>query len=413
MEERKMRRRISLLLSALLLLTLMSPQVGAIANLPDAMVLSAGDVASVAVGLPVVAEVDGDGVAQVGRAQGASLSVRAGEESGTAQVVFRLLGLVPVKTMTVTVEQPKVLIPGGRSLGVAIETEGVVVVGSSDLGNRASPARRAGVQPGDVIRSVNGTLIENSQQLSQMVSDGQTVELEIVREGEVRTLQVQPEIDPRDDAYRLGVWVRESTAGVGTLTFYDPDDGSFGALGHAITDVDTGIEFPIGEGAVYENEIVQITRGEKGQPGELTGGFFEKGVVIGEIEKNTAFGVFGTAEKTLIDDALYPEGLPIASRDQIHTGAAQILSTIDGESICAYDCEIEKLYAQDEPETRSMVVHITDEELLERAGGIVQGMSGSPILQDGKIVGAVTHVFINDPTRGYGVYIEWMLDAAG
>ena len=210
----------------------------------------------------------------------------------------------------------------------------------------------------------------------------------------------------------MGVWVRQSTAGVGTLTFYDPESHGYGALGHAITDVDTGIAFPVGEGAVYENEVVQITRGAEGRPGELTGAFFEQEVVLGEIERNTDYGIFGGAEDALTDGALYPEGLPVGTRSDIHTGSAQILTTLDGGKVEAFDCEIEKLYDQSEPATRSMVVRITDPELLERTGGIVQGMSGSPILQDGRIVGAVTHVFVSDPTRGYGVYIEWMLDAA-
>ena len=209
------------------------------------------------------------------------------------------------------------------------------------------------------------------------------------------------------------MWVRDSTAGVGTLTYYDPESGGYGALGHAITDVDTGVMFPVGEGAVYKNKVVSISRGQKGTPGELTGEFFENAVELGSIEKNTPFGVFGSADAEMIGDAHYPEGLPVAGRGEVRTGSAQILSTVDGFGVKAYDCEIEKVYSQSSPEARSMVIRITDPELLGKTGGIVQGMSGSPIVQDGKLVGAVTHVLVNDPTRGYGIFIENMLEAAG
>lgn len=408
-----MHRRAAALATSVIMLMALSPGTGALAGLPDALVLDAGGVASVQVSLPLSAEIsDGDVIARLDRLSDSSVSLTAGEETGTAEVVFRLLGLVPVKTMKVTVEQPRTLIPGGRSLGVALRTDGVVVVGSSDLGSTDSPARKAGLRPGDVIRSVDGEAVTGAEGLSGQIDGSETVSLGVLRDGEEMNVDVTPAEDPRDGAYRLGVWVRESTAGVGTLTYYDPQTGGYGALGHAITDVDTGVIFPVGEGAVYENEVVHVTRGEENAPGELTGGFFEEQVVLGEIDRNTGFGVFGTAPAEMTAGGLYPEGLPVGRREEVHTGSAQLLSCVEGGTVKAYDCEIEKLYGQNAPETRSMVVRITDPELLSRTGGIVQGMSGSPIVQDGKIVGAVTHVFVSDPTRGYGVYIEWMLDAA-
>ena len=409
-----MARRCSALLIAAAVLVVFSPNAGGLSAMPDVLVMDAGSVASVEVVLPLRAEIAGDGEVLTGvdQSERSKISLTAGDAGGTAEVVFRLLGLVPVKTMTVTVEPSRTLIPGGRSLGVALETDGVVVVGSSDLGKAESPARRAGILPGDVIQTVNGEAVSGAEELSEMIDVGGMVELGVLRGEHSMTIDVEPEVDPRDGAYRLGIWVRQSTAGVGTLTYYDPESGEYGALGHAITDVDTGVTFPVGEGAVYENEVVRVTRGAQNAPGELTGAFFEQEIVLGGIEKNTGFGVFGTAESEMGEGGLYPEGLPIGRRDEIHTGKAQILSCIGGETVKAYDCEIEKLYSQSQPETRSMVIRVTDAELLKTTGGIVQGMSGSPVIQDGKIVGAVTHVFVSDPTRGYGVYIEWMLDAA-
>ncbi len=409
MNETRMRRQAAILVVSVLMLAMVSPG-GALAGVPDALVLDAGAEASVQVSLPLSAETSDGGIVTLNRAEN-SVSLTAGQESGQAEVVFRLLGLVPVKTMQVTVEQPRTLIPGGRSLGVALQTDGVVVVGSSDLGRKDSPARQAGIRPGDVIQTIDGEHVGGVESLSQKIDGGETVQVGILRGQDRMTLDVTPAEDPRDGAYRLGVWVRESTAGVGTLTYYDPASGGYGALGHAIADVDTGVVFPVGDGAVYENEVVHITRGEENAPGELTGRFFEEEIVLGGIDRNTDFGVFGEAPANLVDGGLYPEGLPVARRSEVHTGGAQILCCIEGGAVKAYDCEIEKLYNQNEPQTRSMVVRITDPELLQKTGGIVQGMSGSPIVQDGKIVGAVTHVFVSDPTRGYGIYIEWMLEA--
>lgn len=407
MKETKLRRRAGILLAAAMLLAALTPQIGALKNVPDALVLRAGGVASVEVGLPLSLEVQQDGVVRVDRRESALVDLTAGESSGTAQVVFRLLGLLPVKTMTVTVEQPKMLVPGGRSLGVALRSEGVVVVGSSDLGNRPSPARAAGVRAGDVILSVDGAQVESAQSLSANLT-GSAAHLEILRDGETRAIDVTPEIDPRDGAYRLGVWVRESTAGVGTMTFYDPETNRYGALGHAITDVDTGVVFPVGEGAVYENTVVEITRGREGAPGALTGEFFEDEVLLGEIDRNTPCGVFGNASDALAQG----EAIPVGTRDEIRIGEAHLITTVDSGAPRAYSCMIEKVYPQSASKTRSLVLRVTDPDLLEKTGGIVQGMSGSPIIQDGKLIGAVTHVLVNDPTTGYGIFIENMLEAA-
>ena len=310
------------------------------------------------------------------------------------------------------VAEERTLIPGGKSVGIAIETDGLVVVGTSDLGQAQSPARQAGLRAGDVITAVNGTSVHSAGELASLLTAGEAVQLTAERDGAQLCVDLTPQADPRDGTVRIGAWVRSSTAGVGTLTYIDPGTGEFGALGHAIADVDTGITLPVADGGLYESEIVQINRGERGDPGEIVGDFLSDPQQIGEITQNGACGIFGTGYCADPEELLYPEGLPVATRSQLHTGAAQILTTLD-DAVGAYDCEIERIEADGNASGRSFVLHVTDPELIERTGGIVQGMSGSPIIQDGKLVGAVTHVLVNDPTRGYGIFIENMLDAVG
>ena len=407
----------ALFLAAALVAVGVSPPLRAFESLPDTLFLKSGAQTELCFTLPGSAELQTGSTAVISSFDqsatnlGSTVTLTAGEEAGEATLTYRLLGLIPVKTVSVTVETERTLVPGGQSVGVALLTEGVVVVGSSDVGKTPSPAYQAGIRAGDRIVRVDDTPVTGSEQLRALIAGGGEATLEVIRGEETMTVSVEPALDPADGAYRLGAWVRDSTAGIGTLSFYDPESGAFGALGHAITDVDTGIVLPVGYGGIYESSVVDISKGKSGEPGELLGQFFDAETQLGEVTSNTDFGIFGTTNEEIVNP-LYPDGLPVGTRGDIHVGEAQILTTlVDGE-IRAYDCEITKLNGKDGPATRSMVIRVTDEELLAATGGIVQGMSGSPIVQDGKLVGAVTHVFINDPTQGYGVYIEWMLDAA-
>ena len=298
---------------------------------------------------------------------------------------------------------PRVLIPGGQAIGVAIRTQGVLVVGAGDNG-------RDSLREGDMILSVNGVPLLESAMLTEAVNaaQGQPLSLRISRGGQESDLLLTPRYDESSRAWRLGVWVRDSTAGVGTLTYYDPATGAYGALGHAITDSDTGSLLPVRKGALMQAEIVDVRRGQRGAPGELRGSFLREQVTLGTVLVNTVFGIYGHLDAPTAS-ALYPEGLPTASRGQVHTGAATILSTIAGQEACEYAIEITQVSRQSAAAPKSMVLRVTDERLLSSTGGIVQGMSGSPILQDGRIIGAVTHVFVSDPTQGYGVFIDWML----
>ncbi|MGI6239557.1 MAG: SpoIVB peptidase [Christensenellales bacterium] len=303
--------------------------------------------------------------------------------------------------------QAKTLLPGGQSIGVAVETEGLVVIGASDVGSMPSPARLAGLRPGDIITGVDGKAIAGVDELLTLLGE-RSVKLTYLRDGEARSVTLTPARDATDGRFKLGVWVRDSTAGIGTLTFYDPETGRYGALGHAVTDADAGIVLPVKGGAIYENSIIDVKRGEEGAPGEILGEFYDGGY-LGTIDGNTHFGIFGSA-KERIENALYPRGIETAAPDQVRVGRAKILATVGDDGLTEYECEIVRIEDQAKPTTRSFTIRVTDERLLTRTGGIVQGMSGSPVIQNGKLVGAVTHVYVNDPTMGYGVYIDWMLD---
>ena len=386
-----------------------SPGVRAFGELPDTLSLTAGSNAVLDISLPGSVLLDaGDTQATLHAGDGA-LEIQAGDQSGRANLIFRLLGVVPVKTVELEVAEERTLIPGGKSVGIAIETDGLVVVGTSDLGQAASPAERAGLRAGDVITAVNGVAVASSEELSAQLSAGKAAALQVDRNGSELQLTLTPAEDPRDGELRIGAWVRSSTAGVGTLTFVDPEDGDFGALGHAISDVDTGITLPVADGGLFESEIVQINPGRRGAPGEIVGDFLSQQAQLGEITTTCDRGVYGVSYSGDLTELPYPEGLPVAMRSQIHTGEAQILTTLDDE-VCAFDCEIERVEVEGSADTRSLTLHVTDPELLARTGGIVQGMSGSPIIQDGRFIGALTHVLVNDPSRGYGIYIGDMLD---
>ncbi|MBR1821103.1 MAG: SpoIVB peptidase [Clostridia bacterium] len=413
----RIRRRLGALLAAAMAALMLSPQLGALAQLPEEMVLGAGTVTEIpvssAVRVDAVSGADAAGDAEIETeldGEGGALRLTAGD-SGEGELKFSLLGVLPIRTVKLSVQPQRTLVPGGQSVGVALRTGGVVVVGNSDLGKTPSPARLAGLKSGDVIQSVDGADVTGAAQLAASIAGGETAHLTVLRDGNVMECDVTPAQDERDGQFRLGAWVRDSTAGVGTLTYYDPETGDFGALGHAITDIDTGVLMPVGEGEIYNNRVVDIKPSREGAPGELTGDFLGETEALGTVTLNSEYGIFGKAE-TPLESALYPEGLPVANRRQIHTGAATLITTVEGTQPKEYECEIVRLSDRTQAEARAMVIRVTDPELLALTGGIVQGMSGSPLLQDGRIIGAVTHVMVNDPTMGYGIFIETMLEEA-
>ena len=306
--------------------------------------------------------------------------------------------------------------PGGISIGVKINNKGALVVGYSDIstheGLSESPGKMAGIELGDIIEEVNGENIETCSDLISKVKTCRNDEMtvKILRGNSEITKKIS--LIKEDNEYKIGLWVRDSTAGIGTLTFYDKDSKTFGALGHPITDGDTNVSFNIKSGTLLRSSVLSIKKGERGNPGEIKGLFINENESIGNIEKNTNSGIYGDASVELINPN-FNKAMTVAYRDEIKEGHAQIITTVEDGGAKAYDIEILKLLPQDEPGSKSMIIKIVDPVLLEKTGGIVQGMSGSPIIQNGKIIGAVTHVLINKPDVGYGIYIEWMLQDAG
>lgn len=327
----------------------------------------------------------------------------------TFRMDLKLLGLINIKPVSVQVVDRRVVALCGTPFGIKMVTDGVMVVGTgavTDCNSRAvSPAQTAGIQEGDIILSINGEKISSKKQLTKLVesSAGQPLSLVVRRGEQLTSLHLSPVRSSLDNSYHLGLWVRDSSAGIGTMTFYDPNNGCFAGLGHAICDVDTGQLMPLSQVEIVEASIIGVHAGKSGSPGQLQGAFVANRS-IGSLYTNSYNGVYGR----LMNQPVDAQTIPMAQCQEVRQGPVKILTTVSGQKPQLFDACIEKLsLSQDEP-TKNMVLRITDPDLLELSGGIVQGMSGSPIIQDGMLVGAVTHVFVNDPTRGYGIFAENM-----
>lgn len=322
-----------------------------------------------------------------------------------------IFGIVPVKTVHVTVSEQQDVVVLGTPFGIKIYTEGVLVVGFNDvIGNNGAvnPAKNAGIKIGDTLVAMNGkTITGNNDVLNYVLSSqGQAIEFTVKRNEKQFSISVTPEMSVYDNNYKLGMWIRDSSAGIGTLTFYSPSLKIAAGLGHGICDVDTGELIPLKGGEFVGAEIVDINKSTKEETGELQGVF--SGDKIADFVENSSTGVFGAS----CCDSIVGQVMPIALKQEIKIGKAEILATLDENGCKRYSCEIEKIYLNDNSKIKNIVVKVTDKELIEKTGGIVQGMSGSPIIQNGKLIGAVTHVLVDDSTRGYGIFAENMLETA-
>ncbi|MCI9319553.1 MAG: SpoIVB peptidase [Lachnospiraceae bacterium] len=339
------------------------------------------------------------------------VTLKTAEDSAYAMQV-KLFGILPFKQVGIQTIEAQELIPVGSPIGIYVKTDGILVVGTGEFkgedGTEYSPSRYI-LKSGDYIRKVNGEVVTEKDDFIERIeqSGGKEVVLTLERDGDFLELAVKPERDATGD-YKIGAWIRDNAQGVGTMTYID-SQGNFGALGHGITDVDTSTLMQMEDGTLYETDIVDIKKGTTGTPGEMTGMIvYSDDRILGDITSNSSRGIFGICNPKALAMGTR-EALPIGLKQEIKLGRAQILCTVDG-SPKYYDVEITALHLDHDNVNRGIELKVTDPKLLELTGGIVQGMSGSPIIQNGKFVGAVTHVLVQDSTKGYGIFIENMLE---
>ena len=322
------------------------------------------------------------------------------KEVGKINLNVNLFKSLALKELTVNVIPKTKVIPLGNAIGLKLYTEGVLVVGMSEIEGK-KPYENTGIEEGDRIIEVNNVALKSTKDLIETVnkSNGKEVEVKYISlKNEKKAVTMKP-AKTKENQYKLGLWVRDAAAGVGTLTFYEPQTGMFASLGHGVTDIDTSNLITIANGELVTSNIIGIAKGEKGKPGEIRGSI-EGSKKLGVVSKNTNFGIFGKIQnKNLLN--ITEKEMEVLTRDEIKTGKAQIICEIENGSKKYYDIEIEKVYTSNNQNNKSMLIKITDEELIQMTGGIIQGMSGSPIIQNGKFVGAVTHVLVSDPRQGY------------
>ncbi len=345
---------------------------------------------------------------QVQNAFGQIFSVSISDKNN---IFFDDNDIFSLKPLNNSQKEQKKLIASGKAFGVKFFTQGVIVVGMTNIvsnGKETNPAYLSGIRIRDIITKIDGKEINTIEDFSKTIN--QTPDKEFIitvsRNNSVFDVKLKPVISDEDGRYKVGAWIRDSTAGIGTITFIDVQNGTFGGLGHGIYDVDTGNLMPLSSADVYLASITGAVAGQKGVPGELKGVFLEN-EKLSNLYNNTECGVFGKTQEYSSEDLI-----PVADKDEIKCGKAQIKCTLSGTTPEYFDIEIVSVYKNSASESKNMLIKITDKKLLETTGGIVQGMSGSPIIQNGKLIGAVTHVLVNDPAKGYGIFIENMLETA-
>ena len=332
---------------------------------------------------------------------------------GKANIKLTLLGYIPIKSMAIESLPTRRVVPGGHSIGVLLQSRGIMVVGFAPVvdreGNKVYPARDKGIEIGDLVYRVDGQMVSSENELARIIDDkkGESISLSIKRRDKFINVPVQPVPCGETGRYRIGLYVRDGIVGVGTLTFWDPNTREYAALGHIIVDADTRQGIDVLQGKIVSASIQTIKRGKPGQPGEKIGVFNGNGQIEGNISKNTFNGIYGKTGVE-IENPISAYTMEVGYGHQVREGPAEIYTVINGEDIEKFSIMIEKVYPE-RNNGKAMIIKVTDPRLLNLSGGIVQGMSGSPIIQDSRIIGAVTHVFLNDPERGYGIFMDSML----
>ncbi len=346
-----------------------------------------------------------------------TVSANTGEKTihkvGSETLSIHLFNKLFIKDVDVSVLPKTTVVPVGSIAGVKLYTNGVLVVGMSEIEGedrkKYKPYENTGIEEGDTIVKINDNIVHSTDDLIERInmSKGERVEIEYIHEEKTKECSITP-VKTNEEEYKLGLWVRDSAAGVGTVTFYEPSTQSFGALGHGITDIDTGDLINIASGEFVTAKILNIKKGEDGNPGKIQG-TVEAQETIGEISKNTNFGIYGKIKDLSSLNIDMNKEMEVALRDEIKLGKATILCSLDNQNVEEYEIEITKIYKDNNYNNKSMEIKVTDPKLLEKTGGIIQGMSGSPIIQNGKFVGAVTHVLVNAATEGYAIFGDLML----
>ena len=335
------------------------------------------------------------------------------DKIGSTNLKVSLFNKITLKEINIDVIPKMKVVLIGKIAGVKLYTSGVLVVGMSEIrgqdNKKYKPYENTGIEEGDTITKINEMEINSTDELIEKVnnSNGEELNIEYLHENEIKECSITP-VKQTNNEYKLGLWVRDSAAGVGTVTFYEPETKTFGALGHGISDIDTGKLIDISKGEFVTTKILNIEKGQKGEPGKIQGSI-EKGTTIGNINKNTRFGIYGVVDNLSAINIDMSKEMEVALRDEIKIGKATILCSLDNEIPQEYEIEIEKIYKDNNYDNKSMEIKVTDEKLLEKTGGIIQGMSGSPIIQNGKFIGALTHVLVNNPEEGYGVFADIMI----
>lgn len=333
-------------------------------------------------------------------------------EAGVEKLRLNLFGNIKIKDVNVDVVPKTKVIPIGTAIGMKLYTKGVLVVGMSQIKDendeKKRPYENSGIEQGDTIIAINNNEVSNTNELIEEVNNSNGNAITVKYEKNNETLETSITPVKSGNEYKLGLWVRDAAAGVGTLTFYEPNTNSFMALGHGISDIDTEKIVDIASGELITASILTIKKGVKGTPGEIRG-TIENGNNIGKIGKNTNLGVYGTVTNKNYLNISGMEEMEVATRSEIQEGKAQIICQLDNNGRKTYEIEIEKIYLANNTDNKSMLIKVTDKELLEKTGGIIQGMSGAPVIQNGKFVGAVTNVLVNDPTQGYAIFGDMMI----